>query len=577
MTQPVEQTRLGTQLAQKEKELFSIQKIGRALSNTLQLDNLLDLIMKEITQMMDADRSTLYLIDRQKGEIWSKIALKAEVREIRQKIGKGISGYVAETGETVNIPDAYRDSRFDPSTDKRTGYRTRSILCLPVWQPAVREEEREIMGVIQVLNKKEGHFTAADEGILAAIASQVAIAISNARLYQQLEKKYREIDLLHEFEQMLSAEFQLDQIFRRMLGSSLQHLGGESAALIFPERGSFRVLQLDRKGAVQERSLAHLKEAVKTAVAGSADELTLRSENVRELLRELMLSGEPYTKIIRLEDDDNPDRLAVLFFSRDAAAGNGSGLADLQLLDIVEQKILRALDLQNLRETLLSQERLSAVGKMMSTIVHDLRTPVSAIHGFTELLTDEEITPGEKKEYADIIRMEIQSITNMTTEILDFAKGKTSILPRKSSVSNIVKRFRPTAEQLFRNSGIEFRLENSSRKLIYVDEEKFTRVLYNITKNAKEALANRGTFLFKSYDLEDKVVFELRDNGPGIPEEIRNRLFESFVTSGKEHGTGLGLAIVKKIVDEHHGQIDIQSQTGKGTLFLIELPEYKKE
>jgi len=154
---------LQARLQQKEREIYSIQKIGQALSSTLHLDELLGVIMREITHLMNADRSTLYLVDRNKQEIWSKIALKAEVKEIRQKMGVGISGYVAASGEKINIPDAYQDSRFDPTTDKRTGYHTRSILCLPVWEPATsQQQQREVLGVIQVLNKSEGHFTAED-------------------------------------------------------------------------------------------------------------------------------------------------------------------------------------------------------------------------------------------------------------------------------------------------------------------------------------------------------------------------------------------------------------------------------
>ena len=96
---------LKNQLLQKEKELYSIQKIGQALSSTLHLDQLLNLIMKEITHLMNADRSTLYLLDKHRNEIWSKIALKAEVKEIRLKVGVGISGHVAATGDIINILD----------------------------------------------------------------------------------------------------------------------------------------------------------------------------------------------------------------------------------------------------------------------------------------------------------------------------------------------------------------------------------------------------------------------------------------------------------------------------------------
>lgn len=103
--------RLEKALRGRERELYSIQRIGKALSSTLHLDELLNLIMQEITTLMDADRSSLFLVDHERKQIWSKIALKAEVKEIRLPLGKGISGHVAAAGETINIPDAYKDSR----------------------------------------------------------------------------------------------------------------------------------------------------------------------------------------------------------------------------------------------------------------------------------------------------------------------------------------------------------------------------------------------------------------------------------------------------------------------------------
>ena len=230
---------LEKKLEQKEKEIYSIQKIGQALSSTLHLDQLLALIMKEITHLMNADRSTLYLIDNRKGEIWSKIALKSEIKEIRLKIGVGISGHVAATGEVINIPDAYQDSRFDPTTDKKTGYQTRSILCIPVWEPTKAEDSRQVLGVIQVLNKKEGPFTSQDEGILQAVASEVAIAISNARLYEELERKYNEIDLLYGFEQKLSGVYKLSELFQSIMSSTIDHLNCDETGLIFPEQCAY--------------------------------------------------------------------------------------------------------------------------------------------------------------------------------------------------------------------------------------------------------------------------------------------------------------------------------------------------
>ncbi len=568
---------LQNQLRQKEKELFSIQKIGQALSNTLKLDDLLNLIMKETTELMDADRSTLYLVDHKKKEIWSKIALKAEVKEIRQKFGMGISGYVAASGKTVNIPDAYQDSRFDPSTDKRTGYRTRSILCMPVWEPLSGEGERRLMGVIQVLNKKEGVFTEEDEGILAAICSQVAVAISNARLYQQLEKKYREIDLLYEFEQMLSEGHDVLEVFRNFLKRTLRHLQGEFAAVIFPLDGVYHILLVGTEGRLEHQVLRHLKDKPLDILKKKQ---VVKENDTQELLRDYfpMFTRFPLenVKIMPVTLDAEKELPAAIFFQAKEEVNLSIEEEDEQLLEIVGQKVARTLELHDLRQSLLQKERLSAVGQMMSTIVHDLRSPLNNINGFMELLLEERTTPEEKAEFAEIIQVEIQTINNMTTEILDFAKGKTSILPRKCAAKDILNRFKPQLEQLFRQTDIELQIRTKSHNLLYADVEKITRVLYNIAKNAREAMGNSGSFIFSVFDERDKVVFELTDTGPGIPEEIRDRLFETFVTSGKKSGTGLGLAIVKKIVDDHHGEITIQSETGKGTTFRIELPVYKK-
>ena len=565
-------------LRQKEKELYSIQKIGQALSSTLNIDDLLNLVMKEITFLMNADRSTLYLVDRRKKEIWSKIALKAEVKEIRQKFGKGISGYVAETGRKINIPDAYQDSRFDPSTDKRTGYRTRSILCIPVWEPLSMGKKAKLMAVIQVLNKKTGTFTQEDEGILEAIGSEVSIALANARLYEQLKKKFNEIDLLYDFEQKLSGGYQIHEILQSILLRTLQTLKSKKIAIIFPIESKYHLLSVDEKNQFKSEILPDMDEEILPPEILTKPQRLKKIQNAFK--REVKKYIDPELKIFRilpLVFREDRVEFAALVLSSQVEAGKRTSISDHQIIGIVEQKISRALELSFLRERIIKQERLFTVGQMMSTIVHDLRSPLNTISGFMELMLEKETSAKERNEYSDIIRLEIQSIANMTREILDFAKGKTSILPRKISVVDIIKRFQMQVEQLFRNTEILLKFESESKRLIYADAEKITRVLYNIAKNAKEALKGKGEFLFRSFDANGEVVFQITDNGPGIPEEIRDRLFESFVTSGKESGTGLGLAIAKKIIDEHEGIIEIKSAKNKGTTFFIKIPEYQKE
>ena len=137
------------QLVSESSNLSRLVGATQSIMAELDLDALLGVIMNTVTEVMHADRSTLFLIDREKEELWSTVAQGSE--EIRIKLSEGISGHVATTGETVNIEDAYQDARFSRDYDLKTGYRTRSILCMPI-----HDQAGEIIGTIQVLNKLDG-------------------------------------------------------------------------------------------------------------------------------------------------------------------------------------------------------------------------------------------------------------------------------------------------------------------------------------------------------------------------------------------------------------------------------------
>jgi two-component system, sporulation sensor kinase E len=109
--------------------------------------------------------------------------------------------------------------------------------------------------------------------------------------------------------------------------------------------------------------------------------------------------------------------------------------------------------------------------------------------------------------------------------------------------------------------------------MIYIDPEKISRVFMNIMKNALEAMKKGGTFSITAEEQNGQILFSLKDTGLGIPEEIRDKLFDSFVTSGKKGGTGLGLAIVKKVVEDHKGKIEVESELGVGTTFKLFFPK----
>jgi hypothetical protein len=138
-------------------ELSTIVEATKRLNSTLDLAELLNIILQLTTRHTGAERGTVFLVDRERNEIWSLVGLGLDTHEIRLPTSRGIAGWVAEHGETVNLEDAYTDPRFESEVDIRLGYRTKSLLCLPI-----RSKSGETIGVLQLLNKKSGPFTHAD-------------------------------------------------------------------------------------------------------------------------------------------------------------------------------------------------------------------------------------------------------------------------------------------------------------------------------------------------------------------------------------------------------------------------------
>lgn len=175
-----------------------------ALHTTLDLDELLGLILDAARRGVQAERGTVFLLSDDRTEIWSKVLQGDENLTIRLPVGKGIAGSVAESGEVVNIVDAHEDARFDASWDKKTGYRTRQILCAPI-----RRRDETIVGVFQLLNKDAGDFNSHDEAFLASLSVHAALAIENARLHHsaiEKERQDREIALAQNVQRAFQPE-----------------------------------------------------------------------------------------------------------------------------------------------------------------------------------------------------------------------------------------------------------------------------------------------------------------------------------------------------------------------------------
>ena len=174
--------------AQVKDPLIALVKIGQAVAAEKSIDVLIKTIAEETKTALNADRCTVFLYDKETDELYSKVATGLDdFQELRIPANKGLAAHVVKTGETINIKDAYTDKRFNKSVDKKTGYRTKTILCMPI-----KNFNQEIIGVFQVLNKFDEAFTIDDEDLLVAIASSAGISLENAQLFDKQNKMLEE-------------------------------------------------------------------------------------------------------------------------------------------------------------------------------------------------------------------------------------------------------------------------------------------------------------------------------------------------------------------------------------------------
>jgi sigma-B regulation protein RsbU (phosphoserine phosphatase) len=172
------------------KELSSIIEATKKLNSTLDLGELIHIILQIGTRQSGAERGTVFLVDRERNEIWSLVGLGLEQQVIRLPADRGIAGWVAREGSAVRLENAYDDARFEPDIDRKLGFKTKQLMCLPI-----RNEAGDIIGVLQLLNKVEG-FTDEDEAFLDALSAHVALALEKAQLHRErVEKEKMERDL----------------------------------------------------------------------------------------------------------------------------------------------------------------------------------------------------------------------------------------------------------------------------------------------------------------------------------------------------------------------------------------------
>ncbi len=229
--------------------------------------------------------------------------------------------------------------------------------------------------------------------------------------------------------------------------------------------------------------------------------------------------------------------------------------------------------LQETQRELIESERLATIGRMASSISHDLRHSLAAVMANAEFLSDNNRSKAEREELYHEVLLAVQQMTDLIDSLLEFSRTRESLRPTYGDLEDVVERSIQNVRANPEYHAVHISVSKDGPTDGWFDSRKLERVFQNLLINACEAVTpGNGQIRVDIHANKSAIEVRVADNGHGIPELVRERLFEPFVSQGKENGTGLGLTVVQKIVQDHGGDVKVESTSSKGTVFLIVLP-----
>ncbi len=497
---------------------------------------------------------------------------------------RSIPAAVAREGIALNVPDVSSDPRYLPH-DEATTF-TYSELCVPM------KIRTNVIGVLNVESNMRSHFTATDQFLLQTLANQTAVALQNARLYAQTQRNARELSALINATHALSANLDLNTVLQQTLVQINTLLEAEDASVLLYDSTSDDLVFAAVANGSTSAILFGQHISLDAGVAG-----WVMRNKTSAIVENTQKDPRFYNQIDALTTVTTRSLLAVPLIAKDRIIGvvevinkvdGAFDPHDRELLEALASSAAVAIDnarlyqelidqIQILRATqvkLIHSEKMGALGRLIASISHEINNPLQSIQGCLTLAKEELeslVRPEKITRYLDIAEGEIERIATIVRRVREFY--------RPSGQERAPTDIHQTLESVLELSGKELqhsyvdveRIWDPAVPLVAANHDHLKQVFLNLVINAIDAMPDGGHLSIRTILDREHVIIEFADTGIGMPPEIQARLFEPFLTT-KAHGSGLGLSISYGIIQEHNGQILVQSEVGKGTTFTIILP-----
>jgi len=522
-----ERRRTADELNRRLSELFSLQELAYVLSESLQLDRIVEQVVRYAMRFLDARGALLALATEQESQTrqLSVAAAEGTLAPLKgQSIRGDDPGLVARSLGRERL-ELVRNSG-DAPTELLNGVQAESAAAVPLRAHGV------VVGTLVIADPRGGVFNPEDLRLLSTVSNHAAVALANARFFEMVRRAKEQwetaFDALHEGIAVVDEGgrvLRANRSLAQMLDRPVAAVAGEELlpALVGQAAGSAALLDAARRG---EQAAA----------------LVARSDRLRRTLR--------------------------LNAARIAGAGPERSVVVL-VEDVTDQQAMEA--------QLIQSEKLAAVGQLVSGVAHELNNPLTSIAGLSEFLLEQQELGPKDRDHLQVIHEQAERAGRIVRNLLTFARKGPGERARVN-LNDVVQRTLLLVSYDLKLKDIRTEKNlGSGMPDVVGDRHALQQVVLNLVTNAAHALAGteagRARTIRISTWFDQRVRLRVADTGPGIPEDVLPHLFTPFFTTKEPgHGTGLGLSITYSIVEAHGGQITVERPAEGGAAFLVELP-----
>ncbi|NWG03280.1 MAG: GAF domain-containing protein [Syntrophaceae bacterium] len=564
----------------KSKEINALLEISKAIASGLYLEDVLRLIVTVTANLMDSKICSLWILDEKNQKLKLKATQSISEEYLKERslaMGEGVVGHVALRNQPMAILNVLKDPLYkEKDLAKKEGLV--SMLSVPM---CVKDR---VIGVINCYTSYPHSFSKSEEEMLTTVANQAAMCIENSGLMETLDID----EILRLVLEGMTKTIGFDRARLYLVNEKRNVLECKMAVGIDEERIKGISLPLDPKASVVARSIFDKKPfVIPDAKNDPRVNLIIKEKfNLHFLVAIPLLVKEKALGAIAADFIDSNKNItketleSMMAFAQQASLAIHNAFLYQELKTFsrqMEEKIKKTTaDLNKTEAQLIRSEKLAALGQLAAGIAHEIRNPLTSINILIHSLTSNLPSGDSQKEDLSVIEEEIHRINEIVDQFLRFAKPAPPLLKKAevfSIVNEILQLLRPQIEK----QRIVVQKEFQPLPPIWMDREQMKQVILNLLLNSVQAMPQGGLLSLKGHLQEGDrwIKLSVQDSGAGIPLENMNKLFDPFFST-KEGGVGLGLSIAHRIIDQHQGKIEVESEPGKGTLFTVWLPIHKE-